>query len=628
MRPRFRPAIPLLPILFLLAAPTTSAQIDRQDDRTTSRSSFIIPSAGGEIGSPRLIPATVDPGRTESLAISSRFGLALLFPKLGGGAFGAGVHGSLIRSDGWFESRIGPSSEATVDAGSGAPVESSSRIEVDVEETHVEVALFGLWDPEIDRLRVALGPWFGYRVGGRVVETERIVRPRSARFAANGRDDRLIGSGDVGRTGRLRYGLGGRVSYDIPVSSIVALSPWLGTDLDARSLLDEERGLASLSLQLGLGFSVAWRPDPIDALTSLLAPPPTPTDIEFTRILSSELDHSTLRIPIDTVRLAERIVRERRIVGIPRTVAVDDVPTIISSASTTPSLDPASLPLLETDSLLPLLPLILGDRMSRDEGAMLRIEVVRSHGTESPDATGAASRLRQHLIDRFSLDESRIAITSIEDDRTDTGSTSEADLLRFASDGPSLFDPIMLDREIVDLVSPTITLRRSQQSEEPEVIEVRQDDELIGRVEGGSGSFSIARRSLDRDGGVIVATLLSDRTLPDRRLSDHQSTDTLHYRMLAPIELERTHFVLPVGPDGTVDETTRILLSGLIAEQTGGAGEGMTITLRSRGEPERIAGAHGLLLVSIAPDQGITIEPVEPSSGSSAAVEVVILRTR
>lgn len=508
------------------------------------RSSQLMPLVAYELGTPQSIqrfPGAVNRGElgTEgtgrSLDHTATFGLELLFPRVVEDAFGLSAQISLAQSDGWFESDPFADTTSVVDRLTGTPVPSTNMFDVETSETQVRIALLATWD--IPGVRVAAGPWAGYRVTSRLLQTEQIVSPSSAVFESNGSTSRIIGADNPIESFRWRFGGTARVSRDLPLSSTFALVPFAGLRFDAESLFDRGLGLRAFSVRVGLGFSVTWRPDPIDELERLLAVEEQAAAPRF-RLQPSSNARATVDPMEDTIVVGELHTVESHMVGFP-----DELP--VQLLADLPHLDVTALPTTTSLSALPIdevltqLPALLTARMRED--ATLRLTIVPQQGDE-----GVAERegrgLYELLVRQGEIDPARITLAAVEMSRDEY---SRVKLIPSAS---RLLDPILLRRTLVELRAPDLTIYREDpagrmivDASEDWRFRVRLDGRVVGEYRPGEGSISIEREEFGPAGGLITLGVVRE----EGGRQDTARGDTLFYRT-RPIERRRRSiWILP-----------------------------------------------------------------------------------
>ncbi len=546
--------ISLLLILFLLPAPTEAQENEETSpSELRDRSSRIMPMVAYEVGTPgsiRRAPGVVNrerfqaDGNGRSVDYTAIFGLSLLFPRIVDDAFGLSVEFSLAQSDGWFESDPFLDSIGTVNRVTRERVTSSNLFRVDTDESQGRLALLGTWDTR--SFRVAAGPWAGYRSSSRLTQIERIDQPANAVFVGTNDTARVVGAGSDITATRWRFGGTARIERDIYLSRTFALVPQITGRFDGASLFTEGLGLRAFSIGFGLGFSVAWRPDPIARLEELLAesqaiPPPTLT------IESRGYRNQPLESTGDTIIIREERVRETDLVAIPERWPVSDRSLLLESDAyrVTSAEQLARLPL---DELLLRIPGVLLQRMREDTLASLRLTPEGATGAARSIARGGAERLLAEMI-AGGISSERIAIDSARQVSDVTPS------IHLKASTPQLLDPLLLQRNVVTLLAPDLAIRREGRIDTGSgwSMVLRQDGELIGA--GGldmEGAFSIERSSLREGGGMVTVGAIREE---DGEIIDG-SSDTLFYRLAQSAGDQTYRWILPgsgaADRDGTV----------------------------------------------------------------------------
>ena len=531
-------------LLFLMLIPASFLSAQEVESTMPRRTSRLMPLVAYEFGTPQSIqrfPGIVNRGEFgaegtgRSLDQTAIFGLEFLFPRVVRDAFGLSVQISLAESDGWFESDTFTDTTSAVDRLTGGALVSTNMFDVETSETQGRIALLGTWD--FPGMRLSVGPWAGYRVSSQLLQTERIIGPDQAVFESNGEISRIIGADNPIASFRWRFGGTARLSHDLPLSSTFALVPFAGVRFDGESLFDRGLGLRAFSARVGLGFSVSWRPDPIEELELLLAVEEQAAAPRF-RLQPSSNARATVDPTEDTIVVGELHTVESYMVGFP-----DELPVQLLAAL--PQVDTTRLPTttslstLPIDDLLTQLPALLTARMRED--TTLRLTIVPQQGDEG-GAERAGRVLYELLVLRGGIDPARVSLAAVE---TGRDVDSRVKLLPSAS---RLLDPLLLRRTLVELRAPDLTVYREDPAGTMNVIvpedwrfSVRLDGRVVGEYRPGERSISIEREKFGPTGGFITLDVLREED--GRR--DTPRGDTLYYRTRRVEQRERSSWILP-----------------------------------------------------------------------------------
>ncbi len=634
--------------LFLLggSAPLYTQQ-DRQplsiEEAGSRRTSLIMPFAAYEIGHPtpidrsaRAIALDLLDGSGSGLAHRTLLGIEFLFPRMINDAFGIATQLTIAQSEGSFTSRIYTDTVAAIDESSGNRVASDNRLEVASNETQGRLALTALWD--IGGIRLALGPSIAYRGTSNLVETERIVAPDTALFASNRRRVRTLGSGDPDLSSRWRFGATARMSHDLFLSPTFAVSPLVGLRFDGSSLSASDDILDAFSVRAGLGFSITWRPDPVEELVRLLTPQEPVLDLSiFPRSSEGRTRSDNIAVAsevIDTILIGERITEERRMIGIPTIWSRGDWEATPSGKV---GLGREDLAGRSTDEVLALLPVVLAERLRKDPSSRLRL-VPQSTGT-ADNATSAqpmqdAEEFRSLLLGYNDIDPAQILI-----DPATEGQSGVAGL-RVIATPPELLDPLLLLRRVVNLDRPDLAIRlndgEARASEDPTPeghrIVVRQDGTTIGSgLFAEETRFAIARQELRSHGGIITVDLFRsiDDVTAATTMTTPIATDTLVYRMIPPVDEEHHLWVLSgTGASDRQGTTYRAFLQLAAAALRAEAPERSLLTIRTTGGPFTIDRATilGDLLAILGNDYPGTITTAAITTAVGPRIEILLER--
>lgn len=604
---QLRHPILTLSIFLLVLFPDVEGR-SQTEDPMPRRTSRLMPLVAYELGTPQSIqrfPGVVNRGELgaegtgRSLDHTATFGLELLFPRVVEDAFGLSAQISLAQSDGWFESDPFADTISAVDRLTGTPVTSTNMFDVETSETQVRFALLATWD--IPGVRLSVGPWAGYRVTSRLLQTERILTPSSAVFESNSSTSRIIGADNPIASFRWRFGGTARVSHDLPLSSTFTLVPFAGVRFDAESLFDRGLGLRAFSARVGLGFSVSWRPDPIDELERLLAVEGEESGPRFRlQPISNRL--ATAEPESDTIVVGERHTTETDLIGYPDELPItllNMIPSIIPRVSTSSE----SLSTLPLADVLTRLPALLAMRMRED--TTLTLTIVPQQGRGRQDAERGGEVLYDLLVREGGVDPARVGQRDVE------MISEESSRLKLIPSSPRLLDPLLLRRTTVELRAPDIAIRRDDDPVDMPTVDtsgtwsfrVRMDDRVVGEYEPGEDGFSIGREEFDSAGGMITLGVARERG----DLRDSVEGDTLFYRV-RPVERRmRRSWILPGSLARERGEATyRAFLRLIASEIASNPSLSVTISISGSGVVDRAALLADLLEI-MGHDYGGTI---------------------
>ena len=526
--------------------------------------SFLIPQVSYELGAPYAIerePGVVNAGALGSDGFGTsidhaiQFGVEASFPGALGESFGLALQAAVMQSEGWFRSDPYVAHFGSLDL-NGLPVISTNSFEVRSTESQVRLGIVGLMSWK--GITLAAGPWLGYRFSSNITQTEEIVDPPGAVFLDERAPQRVLAAGDPVTSYAWRFGGLFRAGVDLPLTSILSLSPFLATRFDAEALIDKGLGIRAFTIGGGLGFSIDIAPRRGEALP--VAPP------IIARVELYTTDPLTSRRRYDSLLIIEHHRDETRYIPVPALLPVATIaaladPTGVAGGSADASVPSAGSDITVDDlAALPLeeivrrLPEAIGSRLRDDTALTLRLTGTFRSSLDSVRAEEQGALLLAYFRDRWGIDSARLVRSA--------AVRGERDGVLLAS-APILFDPIISRRRIEEVDAPLLGVAK----------------EIEGGTEGGGawemalrmGSESIARfrdgdtghaegvafslTTLD-DQGEITATL--SVPLAEREIVTH---DTLPYRRRVIEDGARAEWILlPARGDSMLAATQRTML--------------------------------------------------------------------
>lgn len=527
--------------------------------------SFLTPQVGYELGAPQAIerePGVVNPGTLGSEGFGTSinhtilFGIETSFPGALGGPFGLALQAGVVQSEGWFRSESYVTPFGSLDV-NGQLISSLNSFEVRATESQVRLGLMGLvtWKGVV----LSLGPWLGYRFSSNITQTERIDDPPGARFLDEPSSQRVLAAGDPVTSYAWRFGGLLRVGVDLPLTSLLSLSPFLATRFDAEALIDKGMGVRAFTIGGGLGFSIDLAPRRGEE--ALPVAPPIIARVEL-----YTTDPLTSRRRYDSLLIIEHHRDETRYIPVPAllpgaTIAALADPTGVAGGSAdapVPSAgsditvdDLAALPL---DEIVRRLPEAIGSRLRDDTALTLRLTGTFRSSLDSVRAEEQGALLLAYFRDRWGIDSARLVRSA--------AVRGERDGVLLAS-APILFDPIISRRRIEEVDAPLLGVAKEIEGTAEGAtgweMALRMGSESIARFRDGdtgrAEGVAFSLTTLD-DQGEITATL--SVPLAEREIVTH---DTLPYRRRVIEDVAREEWILlPARGDSMLAATQRTLL--------------------------------------------------------------------
>lgn len=350
-----------------------------------------------------------------------------------------------------------------VDRITNAPDASTNRFTIRTSESMLRLEALAAFEP-LSRMRITVGPWFGLRVSGSVIQTEDLVRPSTVFFPVEQDTTRLISAGSELRSNPFR---GGAV---IAVGTPVNLVPGIILQPEAHARVDLEslwRGLGIRSLSGGVGLGISFAPDVTipDAPPVVVVDSATLVSLPVTNRLSVELynaDATAAGRKIAPVYVGR--THHRTWLSISPLVLFergsDTLTAAYQSAGTSgngTTDDETQAPIGGETTFE-----VLAERLREIPDGTITLAGSTGAGEPAVLAARRADQVRRYLVDSFDITPAKIRVTTTP--RRSTGNGSFARSVEIIPSDPRLLAPLFSQRITRDYSGPRLGMRRSIES--------------------------------------------------------------------------------------------------------------------------------------------------------------------